>query len=167
MGYLGGPRADRAWTLPEWLAFAHLRQFPIYVPDLARDPIGQGAEAALLALRLGWSGSMREPQTRVIVLDMETSANAKWYDGAATTIIAHGFLPIAYGSLSTVMENAANDVLAADWNDVPALPPGQDIHGVQNQANITLGNTTVDYCLFDEWLFQRGGVGPRRHVPVV
>jgi hypothetical protein len=164
MGYLGGPRATRAWTLEEWLPFHGLRQFGIYVPDVGVNPLAQGREAVQLALALGWSDKMTGPEQRAIVLDMETSADRAWYEKIAHEIDTHGFITVAYGSLSTVLGNGADDVLAADWTGVPGIPAGRTIHGGQYEANVPFGGTLIDYTDIDEWLYQRGGVGPRRHV---
>lgn len=161
MGYLGGARAARVWTLANWLAFRDIRQFPVYVPDIGADPAQQGIEAAELAIGLGWSNKEKGAAQRAIFIDMETSADAAWYDTIASTIALRGFMPVAYGSLSTVLANAADDVLAADWNDQVAIPKGQTLHGHQYVANAAFGGTVVDYSTIDGWLYQRGGVGPR------
>lgn len=162
MGYLGGPRATRAWTLREWQRFANLRQFPIYVCDVSGNPVEQGTEAAQLARMLGWSAKLAEPSRRVIVLDLETAQAPAFYRTAAAQVSLYGFVPVAYGSLSTVLGNAAVDVIAADWDNVPEIPAGQTIHGSQYRANVPAGNTAVDLSLFDDWLMMRGGIGPRK-----
>jgi len=162
MGYLGGPRAARAWTLDEWRRFSDIKQFGIYVPDIGANPLSQAREAVQLALALGWSDKMTGPEQRAIIIDLETSADAAWYDQHATEILAHGFVPVVYGSLSTVLDNAADDVLAADWNDHPAIPQGQTLRGHQYMADVSFGGTLIDYSTIDGWLYQRGGVGPRK-----
>ena len=161
MGYLGGPRAARAWTLEEWQRFDTIRQFPVYVADVTADPFMQAREALDLAVSLGWSDTMKGQETRLIVLDLETSADRAWYARAASRIEAEGFIAVAYGSLSTVLANAADDVLAADWNGNPAVPLGQVIHGGQFSANVPCQGTLVDWNNVDDWFFNRGGVGPR------
>jgi hypothetical protein len=164
MGYLGGPRAAHAWTLDEWAPFSGLRQFGLYVPDIGADPVAQGLEAVQLALKLGWSNEMKGSQQRALLIDMETSVDAAWYKAHADTIGSRGFMPVAYGSLAVVLGNAADDVLAADWNLKPVIPAGQTLHGDQWEANVPFGNTVIDYSMIDGWLYQRGGVGPRRVV---
>lgn len=165
MGYLGGPRATRTWTLDDWLPFSRLRQFGIYVPDIGTNPLSQAREAVQLALALGWSDKMTGAQQRAIVVDMETSADPGWYDKFATDVSTHGFVPVAYGSLSTVLGNAATDVIAANWNWMtPTIPPGQTFHGGQYAANKEFDGTVIDYSAFDDWLYERGGVGPRHKV---
>lgn len=162
MGYLGGPRAANTWSLEDWLPFAGLRQFGVYVPDVSANPLSQARQAVQLALALGWSDKMQGAEQRAIIADMETSADPGWYDKFATDVSAHGFIPVAYGSLSTVLDNAAADVIAADWNwQVPTIPPGQTFHGGQYAANKEFDNTTIDYSAFDDSLFQRGGVRAR------
>lgn len=164
MGYLGGPRADRVWPLEEWLPFSHLKQFGIYVPDITLNPHTQGSEAVQLALALGWSSKMTGAQQRAIIIDLETRADAAWYQEIAETISSRGFMPIVYGSLSTVLDNAAADVLAADWDGQAIIPPGQTLRGGQYSAEVPFRNTLIDYSIIDEWLYLRGGVGPRRRV---
>lgn len=164
MGYVGGPRAARAWRLDEWTRFFGLKQFPIYVPDIGTNPLSQAREAVQLVLALGWSDKMTGPQKRAIIIDMETSADRVWWDKIATDIGAHGFVAVAYGSLSTVLDNAAEDVLAADWETAPVIPVGQTLHGSQYDANVPARGALVDYSMIDNWLYQRGGVGPRHKV---
>ena len=165
MGYIGGPRAYHAWTLQEWLPFAELRQFPIYVPDIRRPPIDQGAEAVHLSVGLGWSDAMTGPEKRAIVLDMETSIDPAWYEQIANVIDQHGFTAVAYGSRSTVLGNGPDAVLLADWDNSDTVPgPIASVHGNQYSGNVELGGTLVDYSVFDQWLYHRGGVGTRRHI---
>jgi len=164
MGYLGGPRAARAWTLDEWLPFRGLKQYGIYVPDIGADPQQQGQDAAELAVALGWSDKMAGDEQRAIIIDMETSVDAAWYKSIAAAVGARGFMPVCYGSLDTVLGNAASDVLAAEWINNPAMPAGQTLHGNQYQANVAFLGTIIDKSVIDGWLYKRGGVGPRRAV---
>lgn len=161
MGYIGGA-ADHVWTLPEWQRFAGLVQFPVWVADLAASPAGQGEAAVKAARGLGWAAFLAEPGRRVIVLDLEAGADPLWYERAAAAVTAGGFVPVCYGSLSTVLGNAASDVIAADWDDIPVIPAGQVLHGLQYDADVLAGGALVDFSVFDGWLFARGGVGPRR-----
>jgi hypothetical protein len=164
MGYIGGPRATRVWTVPEWLRFQHLAQFPIYVPDLSASATIQAQEAVILAKVRGWAAFMPEPDRRVIVIDMEASADREWYDVMAAGVEEGGFVPACYGSLSTVLGNAAQLVIAAAWSGGAALPPvpaGQTIAGLQWEPNVPVGDTMVDYSVFTPALFARGGVGAR------
>jgi len=162
MGYIGGPKATHVWTAAEWEPFAAVRQFPAYVPDLTMNPIGQAVEAVELAERRGWAPHMPAAETRVIVFDTETTVNRSWWMSMAANVLAGGFIPVDYGSLSTVLENAAADNIVADWDGIKAIPAGQTIHGAQYRANVPLLWTTVDYSVFDGWLMARGGVGPRK-----
>jgi hypothetical protein len=155
LGYLGREgQTPHVWTLAEWQRFGHLRQFPAWVPDLGRAPGIEADLAVAAAAALGWAP--HQPDPRVIVIDMETSIEPAWYNTAAGRIIWHGYTPVAYGSLSTVLQNAALDVWAADWNDLPRLQPGQTIHGTQYAAG-----GAVDWSVIDSWLWDRGGEGPR------
>lgn len=162
MGYIGGPRAARVWTAAEWQPFHRLKQFPIYVPDILASPLPQAREAVRLALALGWSGKMTGDEQRAIIIDLETGADRLWYSLCAAEISDGGFTAVAYGSLNTVLDNAAADVLAADWVNNPIIPAGQTLHGNQYRANISFMGTTIDESLIDGWLYKRGGVGPRR-----
>jgi hypothetical protein len=164
MGYIGGARATRVWTTADWLRFQHLAQFPLYVPDLTASAVPQAINAVDLAKNRGWAAFMPEPGRRVIGFDLETGINRAWYAAAAAIVIEEGFVPFAYGSLSTVLENAAEIVVAADWiggSVIPQIPPGQTIEGLQWEANVAVGDTMVDYSVFTPALFARGGVGAR------
>jgi hypothetical protein len=163
MGYIGGARATRTWTLADWLKFSHVVQFPVYVPDITADPRAQAADAVARAKARGWA-IMPEPARRVIIIDMEAEADREWYAVVANEIMVGGFEPAAYGSLSTVLENAAELVIAAAWSGgsaLPAVPAGQTIGGLQWEPNVPVGGTMVDYSVFTPALFARGGVGPR------
>jgi hypothetical protein len=159
-GYIGGARATNIWTPAEWQPFGHLRQIPIWVPPLNSDPAAEAGKAVAAAKALGWAAHM--PDTRVIVGDLETAAVPAWWETFAGTIGAGGFIAMAYGSLSTVLLNAAVDVWAADWDNLPELLPGQTIHAKQDQPGVRYGNTLLDYSVIDEWLLAHGGIGPRR-----
>lgn len=164
MGYIGGARATRAWTVAEWHRFAHLKQFPIWVPDLVEPPTSQAEDAVMAAERLGWAARMPSMVNRLIVIDMEASADRVFYAAMAAHIINSGFTPACYGSLSTVLKNAASLVIAADWiggTVIPAIPAGQTIQGLQWEANVAVEQTMVDYSVFTPALFARGGVGAR------
>ena len=88
---------------------------------------------------------------------------ATWYDAWAATVITGRFTPVAYGSLSTVLVNAAIDVWAASWDGEAVVPPGQTIHGHQDQADVPFAGTRVDYSVVDAWLYRagRGRAAPR------
>lgn len=170
MGYIGG-RAEHVWTLSEWLPYQHMRQFPVWVADLAGDaalPSVQGAAAAEAARSLGWAPWMEGNGERVIVFDMETSTDRAFYAQLATPVLIMGFVPVAYGSMSTVLDLAASDVLAALWDVIPVIPAGQTLHGLQYEADVPVNpgsaadRTTVDYSTVDAWFFNRGGTGPRK-----
>lgn len=160
LGYIGG-NTPHIWTPAEWQPFAHLRQFPIWVPFLDGDPVAQGADAATEAKRRGWAAHLPKDETRVIVIDLETAQVPEFYAAMAAAIITAGFVPVCYGSLSTVLGNAATAVWAADWDGITSLPPGQVIHGVQYDAGVPFGGTVVDFSVFDPWLMARGGLGAR------
>jgi hypothetical protein len=163
-GYIGRiGRTPHVWTVPQWRPFAKLRQFPYYVPDLGLSPAVAAAEAVSEVMRLGWA-RFPEPNTRAILFDFETAegaADRAWWARCAALVSQDGFVGVAYGSMSTVLELAASDVIAADWDGSAALPAGQTIHGHQYQADVGFDGTQVDYSVFDSWLFNRGGIGPR------
>ncbi len=159
LGYIGGARATRVWTVAEWQRFGHLRQYPCWVPRVGDDPAAEAHGAVAAALRLGWAA--HEQFTRVIVGDLETGIDAAWWAAFADEVDAAGFAAVAYGSLSTVLLNAAVDVWAASWDDLPELLPGQTIRAKQDQAAVPFGGTQIDLSVIDEWLLARGGIGPR------
>jgi hypothetical protein len=156
MGYIGGA-ADHVWAPGEWAPFHAIRQYPIWVADTGQSPSYAAGLAVAAARALGWAAGIG----RVIVCDLETQSAPNWYAAWAGNIAKEGFVSVAYGSLSTVLGNAASDVLAADWDGIKAIPAGQTIHGVQYTANLHVGSVEVDCDLFDDWLMARGGVGPR------
>ena len=160
LGYIGGSRATHVWPATAWLPFRGLRQFPCWVPSLNDNPARAAQLAVAAALKLGWAPGPKVGP-RVIVYDLEADANRAWYAPCAEETIHGGFVPVAYGSLSTVLQNAASDVWAADWNGEQVIPAGQTIHGHQDQADVAFGGTRVDYSVVDAWLYERGGVGPR------
>src|SRR5712664_1768246 len=108
MGYIGG-NTPHAWTVAEWLRFQHTAQFPVYVPNLAGNPVAQGAEAVSLARALGWAPHMAGNSERAIIIDLETAIDRAFYYAMANSVMIGGFVPVAYGSMSTVLENAASD----------------------------------------------------------
>jgi hypothetical protein len=161
MGYIGGD-AYHVWTPAEWQPFHAVRQFPCWVPDYGAGAVSEADAAAAAAIALGWAAHEPAGQTRAIVLDMETVVNRGWYASWASVIAERGFAPVCYGSLSTVLGNAAANNIVADWDDLASIPAGQTINGVQYRANVSIGANKVDYDLFGSWLMARGGVGPRK-----
>ena len=160
MGYIGG-NTPHVWTPAEWRRFEHLSQFPVWVPNLTADAGAQGVAAANAMKKLGWAAFLPEPDRRVLIIDLEAAQVPAFYRNMAISVEAEGFVPVAYGSLSTVLENAASHVIAAHWDVIPVIPPGQTLHGLQYEANIPFGSTMLDYSVFDAWLFARGGRGAR------
>jgi hypothetical protein len=155
LGYIGGNRATRIWTLDDWLRFQHLKQYPAYVPDFtAQKPAAAAEDACQIMRNLGWAPY--QPGRRALVCDLETSTERAWYQVFAAHVFNAGYTAVAYGSLSTVLENAAEDVWVAAWDGNPDLVPGQTIHAHQFTAN-----ATVDLSMADDWLWARGGQGPR------
>lgn len=155
LGYIGGREAARVWTLDEWLRFSHLRQFPIWVPDYALDPREQGIAACQAAHALGWHDG------RAIIGDSETEHNREWWAVFAQHIIAGGFVPVDYGSLSTVLQNGAARYIVAAWDGIPDIAQGAGILGEQYAANVEYGGTRIDLSVLDDALFHMGGINPR------
>jgi hypothetical protein len=156
LGYIGGLRAARQWTLDDWLRFSHLKQYPCYVPDFTLET-GQSAAVNAVGFMkaLGWAPFFN-PGRRVVVCDLETLTERAWYQQFAAHVMNAGFEAVAYGSLSTVLANAAADVWAAAWDGDAVLLPGQVIHGHQYSST-----PAADYSVIDDWLWARGGQGPR------
>jgi len=161
LGYIGGADAAHIWTPQEWQRFAHLIQFPCWVPNISASPGSQAAAALSAAIRLGWAAHNPAGWERVIIYDLEGLSNAKWWQQCAAGTAAGGFTAVAYGSLSSVLQNAAADVWGADWDDEVKLQAGQTIHGTQYESDIPFDGTLIDYSVIDNWLTVRGGVGPR------
>jgi hypothetical protein len=163
MGYIGQHgKAYHVWTPQEWQPFHAVRQFPCWVPDFGATPASEAADAVNAAVDLGWAAHEPAGQTRALVLDMETVVSRSWYAAWAAVVDRMGFAPVCYGSMSTVLANAAANNIVADWDDLASIPAGQTINGVQYRANVSIGSATVDYDLFGSWLMARGGVGPRK-----
>src|ERR1700722_4237436 len=156
LGYIGGPLAEHKWELRDWRQFPHLRQFPCYVPDLAQDPYDQAVEAVKLAAELGWNAD----GDRAIIGDLETEVDRSWWKVFAGTITERKFVPVCYGSLSTVLLNAAERIWAADWDHERVIPSGQAILAGQYDAGIAFGGTEVDVSVLSPELFRLGGLGP-------
>ena len=64
---------------------------------------------------------------------------------------------MAYGSLSTIVEVQAARTWAADWDDIPKLPPGAEMVGIQYTA---AGAYDLSVCT--DVVYQGGGIGPRK-----
>lgn len=160
-GYVGRQReTPHVWTPAEWNRFAHLKMFPIWVPDTMASPAQDAKEAVMAVERLGWcrySGA----DCRAILLDGETSEFPGWYEAWANEVSADSFFPVDYGSYSFVGANFAYEVWAADWDGIPALVPGQTVGGTQYKANIPWDGTAIDLSVIDLGMFRRGGVGKR------
>jgi hypothetical protein len=161
LGYIGGPKATRTWTLDEWLRFEHLAQIPAYVPDITADPVAQGEAAVKAALALGWAPWQKGAGERAIVFDLELGADPSWWALLEVTVADRGFVAVCYGSMSTVFGNRASFVLGADWDDIPVVPAGQTLVGCQYEANHPWEGTLIDFSVVDEWLVLRAGGGPR------
>jgi len=159
LGYIGGARAYRTWTLENWQRFASLHQFPCWVPYGTENPADNAREAAAAAVALGWEAHDVIAQ-RGIICDLETLKIPEWYHSWAVQINTEGFFAIAYGSASTILANKATNNWVAAYNGEDTLPSG-GIHGHQYAADVAFGGTEIDLSVVDEWLFQRGGVGPR------
>jgi hypothetical protein len=158
LGYIGGDNALNVWTPAQWLPFRDLRQFPVWVPDPhgKSTPAQIGAMAVDRANELGWVSSNG---SRVIVIDLEEFADRAWWLECGTAINQGGYYAVCYGNASTVAGNHATNVWAAQYDNSATLPAGWV--GKQYAANLPFLTTKVDYSVVSEWLFLRGGVGPR------
>src|SRR5215469_17737441 len=160
LGYIGRPgQTPHVWTLAEWQRFGHLRQYPAWVPDFGNDPDREAVEAVLAALNLGWAPHQQYP--RAIVCDAETTQNPDWYARWAARIDSEGFTSVEYGSLSTIDGNHAKDEWVASWDGLAVLPAWQDADAKQYQAGAAWEGVRVDLSVIDQWLWDRGGQGPR------
>jgi hypothetical protein len=154
-GYIGGKDSARIWTHDEWLRFEHLRQFPIWVPDYTLSPVAQARAAANTAHSMNWHDG------RAIITDSETEANPGWYNAFATQLRDEHFIAVDYGSLSTVLGNAASYVIVAAWDGVADIAPGQTIEGEQYAADVAFDGTQIDLSVISDELLHHGGIGPR------
>lgn len=154
LGYIGRPGlAARTWTPGNWQAFAHLAQFPAWVPDLANHA-GTEANAIIGAARAaGFNAVPARPLA--VVIDYETAgqAQAAWHSHLAQALGAADFAAVAYGSLSSVMMIGAAHVWSADWDGLAAIEPAaMTVHAHQYAANVPIGSALVDYSVADQWL---------------
>src|ERR1700761_2283758 len=152
LGYIGGAElAGKPWTREQWQPFAGLAQFPCYVPSLARYASAQANEACVLARDLGWRPG------RAIVFDLETAKAPGWWSACRERTRELGYVPVAYGSVSTLPYNRAALMWGADWNDVPELvEDGQSFEAMQ------IENTPAyDVSVVSHWLYLRAGTGAR------
>jgi hypothetical protein len=151
LGYLGpNPHATHVWTLQEWQRYAHLRQFPGWICNMAGDPVTQAKEAVHAAKILGWHNH------RALIGDTETAVNREWWAKFAGEVTANGMVPVDYGSLSFVLQNAARILWVADWDHMPVLQPGQVIWADQYQSG-----KTIDLSVLSNELYLLGGEGKR------
>jgi hypothetical protein len=155
LGYIGGRDATHVWSLDEWDRFRHLRQFPAWVADITMSPAAQARAAANTAHSLGWHDG------RAIIVDMETTIAREWYAEFAHTLHVERYLAVCYGSLSTVLANAANLVWIAAWDGKADLLPGQTIEAEQYAHDIPDGDTSYDLSIVSDVLMRHGGIGPR------
>ena len=161
LGYVGrAGETPHIWTPAEWNRFEALRMFPCWVPDTTSTPAMDAKEAVSAVERLGWA-RYEGSATRAIILDGEMKQFPSWYDAWANEVAADGYYPVDYGSASYIGANLAYSVWAADWNNIPALVPGQTVGGTQYKANIPFDGTEIDLSVIDLGLFMRGGIGKR------
>jgi hypothetical protein len=155
LGYIGGARAARVWTLEDWLRFSSLRQFPCYVPTVGTNPVGQAAEAVALMRARGWR------ITRSVIFDLENATDPEWWAVVQTRVDELQQDPVAYGSASTLFSNEARKNWAARWNNVPVLYPGLSVQATQYAANLADGGTLIDLSVVSAELLAHGGVAAR------
>jgi hypothetical protein len=155
LGYIGGPRAARVWELEEWDRFAHLRQFPAYVPDMGAEPFAQAAEAVALMRARGWR------RTRALIADLETGQDPEWWALFAARVMELEQWPVAYGSASTLFDNHAAANWTAEWDGVPQLDSGQYVDATQYAAGIPWDGTRIDLSVVSDGLLRHGGEGRR------
>lgn len=158
LGYVGGPHETHMWTLAEWQRFSHLHQFPAWVCDYTGNAFDQANIACARVAALGWDAKLH----RALIGDVETDHNRVWWATFADQVKAHGYTPVCYGSLSSVLTNAERITWAADWNGTPALVAGETVEAVQYAHDLSYGGTTVDLSVVTPELLALAGVGPRK-----
>jgi hypothetical protein len=158
-GYIGG-NTPHVWTLEEWQRFGRLRQLPIWVASPSEGPGTQAMNAAAAAISLGWRPHLEH--RRAIVLDMETSTDAAFVTAFADELHHDGFSCWPYGSASTIYSDpSADGYWVADWDLVATLEQFPKIMAHQFQAEIPLGQTTVDLSVLSGEGLLHLGRGPR------
>ena len=153
LGYIGREgKTPHVWTPAEWARFAHLVQFPCWVPNLGNH---SGAEAndIIDALHLAFGFVPGPAHLLAVVIDYETAgaAEAKWHAALADALGHRSLDAVAYGSLSDVIQIEAAHVWSALWDDQPALEGGMTVH-----AHQYLSTPSIDYSVVDAWLMARG-----------
>ena len=158
-GYIGG-NTPHVWTSAEWQRFANLRQFPIWVGYLDRDPTADGNAAVMAMQRLGFR--QNAPDRRAVILDKETQVDPAWVDTFGSIIWAAGYQTFMYGSLATIMHDPPKEgYLVADWTNIPAIPPYPNIVGCQYEADVAWDSTQVDLSVITDTMMVHGGEGAR------
>ena len=163
-GYLGGD-TPHVWTLEEWQRFAHLRQAGIWVYAQGSSPRLAGELAAQSARSLGWAPN--HSPSRVIWLDMELANDPAWQIQFTSAVFSGGFSTGTYRSLSSLEAGGDPHSIGewiAEWNGIPAVEPIPRVVGHQYLANQPWEHTEVDYSVFDQDMWRRFGVGPRKEV---
>lgn len=162
LGYIGGPKATHTWTPAEWDRFPHLVKFPCWVPDLSNHAGTEATEIVNALTRAGWIQKRAAGEQFVVIIDYETvgQADAAWHSHLGQALGAKAFAPVAYGSLSTVVELEAAHVWEASWDNAADLGPGgQTVHGHQYSANAGSSEIPLDFSVVDDWLMVRGRLG--------
>ena len=159
-GYIGG-NTPHPWGVDEWLRFAGLVQFPIWVGYLDADPVADGQAAVAAMHELGWAAG--RPNRRAVILDEETQVDAAWVDAFAAVVWNAGYQTFMYGSLATILRDPPKEgYLVADWTGVPALPPYANVVGCQYLANVPWEGTAIDLSVITDTMLAHGGVGARK-----
>jgi len=158
LGYIGGS-ADHTWTVAEWNHASNngrLRQGPIWGAQLDLEPTANGQAAAAAAKALGWGPG------RCIWLDMENWQDETWVAAFIAAVKGSGYEEGTYGSQSTVTANPVGKggYWIADWNG-NAVVSGENVSGHQYLANVSDGNTVVNYDVFEVSVIGLFGIGPR------
>lgn len=157
LGYIGRPGfAARTWVRSDWMMFAHLAQFPCWVPKLTNHAGLEAGAITQAAIRAGFAATAARPLAVVIDYEANGAAEATWHADLADALGAVHYDAIAYGSLSSIMAMGAAHVWTAAWDNSAHLEPdAMTVHAHQYLAGVIIGGTQVDYSIADPWLMSR------------
>ena len=132
-----------------------LRVLPVFVHDFPGDPVLIANNTADALTDMGWSDKLE----RIVFLDIETLVAPAYVAAVASQLTARGFTMGKYGSQGTINQNPP--VPGGTWmatdSKIPPLTLPPDRVGEQ-----WLFSDPWDLSGFDEFVYQRCGVGPRK-----
>jgi hypothetical protein len=158
--YIGGSSAFRrnGWDDTEVSLVAHLPKLPVWVPTPGHENPRQSALACVSALQR-YKVPHHATPWRTVLWDLETGVepDPAWFAVARTTMEAHGYGTMSYGSTAWVFgEPNYTGMIVADWDGDPRLDSLRTAHpqalivGKQYRAGVREPGGTVDLDSLDE-----------------